>query len=510
MPAAATAKAIVVKNIHSQIWRLNNLYWIKDIHGRKVRFTMNEAQLYLFYNMHFFNIILKARQLGFSTFILIYFLDCCLFQDNHAAGVIAQGLTEAEDLFDNKVKFAYDNLPDDVRLRVTAVTDSTRKLEFSNGSSITVGTSLRGGTLQKLLVSEYGKISAKYPDKAVEIKTGALNTVHSGQMIFVESTAEGQAGEFFDMVTLARKLEMEKRPLSPLDPKFLFFPWWQNPSYLLLPIDAQNTLFTADNEKYFKELESIGIILTHEQKAWYVKKEMIMGDKMMREYPSTPDESFAAAVEGAYYGKQMSYLRKAGMITAQPLWEPKELVYTFWDLGNFNYTAIWFFQQVAREWRMIRFHQASGDDLEQYAAYVREQPYSYGAHFLPHDGDHVRLGQKNRSTKQILESLGVKPLRIIPVSRSISVDIETKCKPALMKCWMHAVDCADGIKCLDNYKREWDDNRAVWRDQPKHDEFSDGADAFRTFAAGYQSEKLKGAQPASMQIGAASTSFMGN
>lgn len=510
MLAPTIAKATVAKNIHNQLWRLNHLYWIKDINGKRVQFKMNEAQMYLFYNMHFFSIILKARQLGFSTFILLYFLDCCLFQDNHAAGVIAQGLTEAEDLFDNKVKFAYENLPDDVRSRITAKTDSARQLEFSNGSSITVGTSLRGGTLQKLLVSEYGKISAKYPDKAMEIKTGALNTVHSGQQIFVESTAEGQAGEFFDLVTLARKLEMEKRVLSPLDPKFLFFPWWQHPDYKLSDVDTANTLFTADNEKYFKTLASIGIQLTRNQQAWYVKKEMIQQDKMTREYPSTPDESFAAAVEGAYYGKQMSYLRKAGMITTQPLWEPKELVYTWWDLGNFNYTAIWFFQQVAREWRMIRFHQASGDDLEQYAAFLREQPYNYGAHFLPHDGDHIRLGQKNKSTKQILESLGIKPIKIVPVSKSVAVDIETKCKPALMKCWIHAVDCADGIKCLDNYKREWDDSRAVWRDKPKHDEFSDGADAFRTFAAGYQPEKLKGAPSESMQLGAASTSFMGN
>lgn len=501
-------KEEIRKHLDNQFWRLNNLYYLKNEQGVKVLMQMNAAQLELGGDLHYFNIILKARQLGFSTWILIYFLDCVLFQENHACGVIAQGLREAEDLFENKVKFAYENLPDWLKAELPSRTENAKELTFSNGSSIVVGTSLRGGTLQKLLVSEYGKIAAKYPDKAKEIKTGALNTVHAGQQIFIESTAEGQAGEFYDLVQLARKLQQEKRQLSPLDPKFHFFAWWQNPTYVLHPRDTANTIITENHQKYFRELKSIGIDLTDDQKAWYVKKEAIQKDDMMREYPSTPDESFSVAVEGAYYGKQMTFLRKNNMLTRVP-WEPKELVHTFWDLGNFNYTSIWFFQQVAREYRMIRFYQNAGEDLDGYAAYLRETGYSFGKHYLPHDGDHKRLGLKNASVKQTLETLGIKPIHIVPVSRDVARDIETKCKPELMKCWIDSVNCADGIKCLDNYKREWDDKHAIWRDKPRHDEFSDGADAFRTFAAGYKPE-LKGAAPVSMRIDAAKTSFMGN
>ena len=134
-------------------WRLNNLYKIIDAEGNKIDFRMNAAQEAFFDEMHYFNVILKARQLGFSTFILIYMLDSALFKPNHACGVIAQGLTEAEDLFKNKVKFAYDNLPQWLREQLPSKTDSARRLELSNGSSVTVGTSLRGGTFQKLHVS---------------------------------------------------------------------------------------------------------------------------------------------------------------------------------------------------------------------------------------------------------------------------------------------------------------------------------------------------------------------
>src|SRR5829696_9052324 len=93
---------------------------------------------------------------------------------------------------------------------------------FSNNSSIRVGTSLRSGTLQYLHVSEYGKLCAKYPEKAREVRTGALNTIQSGQVVFIESTAEGQEGHFFELSEAARAKERRGVPLTPLDFKFLF------------------------------------------------------------------------------------------------------------------------------------------------------------------------------------------------------------------------------------------------------------------------------------------------
>lgn len=481
-------------------WRLNNLYYIKDPQGNAILFKPNWAQRDFLQNIWYFNVILKARQLGFSTFILIYMLDAALFNSNQACGVIAQGLKEAADLFDNKVKFAYDRLPDDLKQYRPSVSDNARKLEFSNGSSITVGTSLRGGTYQKLHVSEYGKISAKYPDKAREIKTGAFNTVHVGQQIFVESTAEGQAGEFYDLVQTARRLQDEKRELTPLDPKFHFYPWHRNPNYQMDDEATSNTLVTQDNQDYFAKLVSDNdIVLSDNQKAWYVKKAELMGEDMLREYPATPDESFASSIEGSIYGKQMSALRKAGQIVNQRLWEPKELVHTFWDLGNFDYTAIWFFQQVGREWRMIRYLQASGSDLTYYATKLREFGYSYGKHYLPHDGARTQLSLNNQSIQQMLTSLGVTPTVIVQRTNNVRLDIETKCKLELPKIWFDANLCAEGIKCLDNYSKQWDDRLARWRDEPRHDEFSHGADAFRTFALGYRPEQKS--EPKSFQIG---------
>ena len=135
-------------------WRLNNLYWIIDEQGNRVRFKLNWAQANLFSEMHELNVILKARQLGFTTFIQLFMLDACMFNSNMRAGTIAHTREDAEAFFRDKVRFPYDNLPDGLRAANPATEDSARKLSFGNNSSIRVGTSLRSGTFQYLHVSE--------------------------------------------------------------------------------------------------------------------------------------------------------------------------------------------------------------------------------------------------------------------------------------------------------------------------------------------------------------------
>src|SRR5215208_2052286 len=204
-------------------WRIDNLYHITDKNGQKLRFQMNWAQEALFNEMSFQNVILKARQLGFTTFIQIFMLDACLFNSNIRAGTIAHKLDDAKTIFRDKVKYPYDELPEAIKAARPVIKDSADELMFSNNSSIRVGTSLRSGTLQYLHVSEYGKLCAKYPDKAREVRTGALNTIQSGQVVFIESTAEGQEGHFFELSEAARAKERRGVPLTPLDFKFHFF-----------------------------------------------------------------------------------------------------------------------------------------------------------------------------------------------------------------------------------------------------------------------------------------------
>jgi len=463
-----------------KLWRINNLYWIKDKQGKKVKFKLNWAQEHYRKQIHYFNVILKARQLGFSTFTLIDFLDTCLFNSNQAAGVIADTKDSAEDLFDNKVKFAYDNLPDSIKKARTAEQDSARKLTFNNGSSFTVGTSLRGGTYQMLLVSEYGKISAKFPDKAREIKTGALNTIEAGQLIVVESTAEGKGGEFFELCETARKFKGEAKELTRLDPKFHFYAWFDNPEYKLTDDETASTVIPKDTELY---LSNLGAELTLNQKAWYAAKEKIMGDDMRREYPSTPEEAFEGSLEGAFYTKQMAEVRKSGHITSVP-YDSRFPVDTFWDIGKTrDQSSILFYQEVNNQIHFIDYEERTNMPWSEYAKVLKDKPYNYGTHYWPHDGGHKIVGQNEvLSSKDMALQVGIRPIEIIPVTKSVYTDITNYCQPILPNCWFDESKCALLISRLDNYRRKWDKINAMWLNDAVHDENSHGSDAFRTFA----------------------------
>ena len=136
-----------------KIWRLNNLYWIKDRDGQRVKFRLNPPQKYFHEHKHCRNIILKARQIGFTTYIQIDMLDDALFRKFLNCGVIAHNKDDAESFFKDKIKFAYDEMPDHIKSVIVAKSDSARELEFSNKSRIRLSTSFRSGTNQQLHVS---------------------------------------------------------------------------------------------------------------------------------------------------------------------------------------------------------------------------------------------------------------------------------------------------------------------------------------------------------------------
>lgn len=479
---ATAAAQILEERFSDRHWRLNNLYWIKDKAGNAIPFRLNPNQEQLLSELWTLNIILKARQMGFTTLIQIMMLDACLFNSNTSAGIVAHNREDAEAFFDDKIKFAYDNLDPEIRRAVPATQDSAKSLTFANGSRIRVGTSLRSGTFQYLHVSEFGKTCAQFPAKAKEIVTGAFNAVEAGQFIAVESTAEGQEGYFYDMVIEAKRNAELQRELTALDFKLHFFPWWKDPTYALSEADAAKVVLTDEHERYFEQLfDKYDIQLTEEQEAWYVKKLTTQREEMKREYPATVEEAFEASIEGAYLSEQMSRVRREGRICRVPI--ERVPIDTFWDLGVNDDMVIWFRQKVGPEHRFIDYYSNSGEGLEHYASVLKkradEHGYIYGTHYLPHDGDARRLSFKAKSVREMLTEIGVKPIIVVPRIATEKSGIEAS-RGYLPKCWFDESRCADGIKCLDNYRKEWDDERGVWKDRPRHDWASHGYKGFET------------------------------
>ena len=157
----------------------------------------------------------------------------CLWNSNINAAIVADIQKNSLEIFQDKVKFAYDNLHPIIKEISPARRDNANELRFENGSVYRVGTSLRSGTLQLLHVSEFGKICRWQPQKAEEIVSGALNTVQAGQFITIESTAEGREGKFFEMVQRCQEKQMKGESLTDMDWKLFFLPWYKEPAYQL-------------------------------------------------------------------------------------------------------------------------------------------------------------------------------------------------------------------------------------------------------------------------------------
>ncbi|MGB7996578.1 MAG: hypothetical protein WCF45_10675 [Photobacterium halotolerans] len=460
-------------------WRINNLYFITDKNGRTVRFKMNKAQEDLFDKMHHRNIVLKARQLGMTTFAMIFMLDAALFRPNTRCAIICHSKDDAARLFDEKVKFAYRLLPESIRSLVPAVNDRAGELKFSNGSSLTVGTSFRGGTLRYLHISEFGKICAKYPDKAREIVTGAFEAVGKGGVVTIESTAEGRSGYFFDYSVQAEKDQLAEKILSALDWKFFFFPWYDDPQYV---IEEGEDILERIND-YFDQLTfKTGQVFTEGQRRWYQLKEKTLGHDMKREYPSTPEEAFEQSLEGAYYERQFRDLYSRKQITSVP-YDPATSVHTFWDIGVNDKNGIWFMQLCGREWHAINYYENSGEGLEHYAdvlnEYREKYGYKYGTHVGPHD---LAVREWGADGKTRLESALAKGIRFEIASRLPVADGIESVRNILPMCWFDESKCEIGLKHLQSYRKEWDAKHGIWKSKPLHDEASNCADAFRYFA----------------------------
>ena len=162
----------------------------------------------------------------------------------------------------------------------------------------------------------------------------------------------------------------------------------------------------------------------------------------------------------------MARVRAEGRICTVPH-EPGLPVNTLWDLGINDTSAIWFHQRVGREDRFIDYHEESGEGLAHYVNLLREKPYTYGTHYLPHDVEVRELGT-GLSRRRMLEDLGLRPIVTVPRATDIGTDIQAA-RNALARCWFDGARCEIGLRHLDSYRREWDDRRGVWKDRPRHD-----------------------------------------
>jgi hypothetical protein len=433
---------------------------------------------------------LKARQLGFTTLISILWLDHALFNANQRCAIIAHTKEDASVIFRDKVKFAYDSLPEALRERFPLKRNSATELLFGhNNSSIRVAVSVRGGTLQRLHVSEMGKIAAKNKDKATEIVTGSLPAVPSTGIAVIESTAEGKEGEFYELASRAELLHKAKKKLTPAEFRFQFFPWHSNPDYAMDPVGV---IVSNEEHAYFDGIEvEMDTIISNRQRAWYIAKRDtdFSGDveKMWREYPSTPAECWQKTTEGVYYAPQLARARSEGRIVEKIHHVTNVLVHTFWDIGAGDGTGIWFLQHVGPQERFLRYIEGWGKSYDHFVKEMRDMGYLYGTHHLPHDANHQR--QMDRTVAAPIDMLReLAPdwnFEIVPRVSELNHGIEAT-RQAFSRAWFCETGCKEGLIHLSEYRKKWNQRQQAWADEPEYPSpHREAADSLRQWAQGY-------------------------
>lgn len=470
-------------------WRLTSwkLYFIKDKNGKRVPFTPNEAQLYFLKNRHTKNIILKARQLGFTTLRAIDLVDEVLFSSYKSVGIIAQDKDKQIEIFDEKVKFAYDNIPDWLKWQFNTRIDRQGMMKFENNQcSIQVDSSFRSGTLQDLHISEYGKICAKTPEKAKEIRSGALNSIWPTQKCTIESTAEWASWDFYDKSQIAMEHEEKWEKLTDMDYKFFFFPWFLQSEYSL---DAEFPI-TSDTLNYFKNVKEDRYFIrkykdykfTDSQMRWYQKKKEEQKGEMKREYPTVPNEAFEMAIEWSYYHKEMTLAREQGRIT-RVMYDPWLPVHTFWDLWwsgqSGDHTSIWFAQFFKNEIRLVDFFEVQWMSMKEIVSFhINTRSYNYWTHYLPHDAkQHEYSMWWTRLDRAKEFGLNAVALKIAPIADGID-----KVRDIFYRCYFDEAKCSIGITHLNMYSKKYNKSLGMFTNEPEHDEHSHCSDAFRYLA----------------------------
>jgi len=201
--------------------------------------------------------------------------------------------------------------------------------------------------------------------------------------------------------------------------------------------------------------------------------------------------SFAAGIKGAYYSELLKDSEEQGRIGNVP-YNPELPVYTAWDLGVSDSTVIWWYQwDRGGSIRFIDYHQDEGKGLDHYIKILKEKPYTYERHYLPHDVKQREFGT-GKSPLKIAEGLGVK-FEVVP-KLSVQDGINTV-RFLLPRCWFDKSKCWTGLEALRHYKRDYNELLDVPRDKPVHDWCSHPADAFRYFAVSFDEEHHKEKDP---------------
>jgi phage terminase large subunit len=306
------------------------------------------------------------------------------------------------------------------------------KIRFTNGSLFQIiGSdnidSVMGVNAHILVFSEFALQSHK-----VWELMGPIIKVSGGYAIFI-STPRGK-NHFYDLVNMARD----------------------------------------NKEKWFLEILSIKDTGVLTEKDMEEERKTSSEEMIQQEYYC----SFNRGVEGSYYARLIEKARQENRICNVP-WETRSNVNTAWDLGIGDSTSITFWQDIGGEVRIIDYYEMQGEPVVHYAKILQNKPYVYGTHYFPHDAGNRGL-ETARTIQDAYYEVGIKSI-VLERERDIGPGIEAV-RSMLSIAYIDAEKCRHLIKCLENYRKNYNEKTNSYSEQPVHDWCSHCADSVRYMA----------------------------
>lgn len=462
-------------SLDNQKWRLNNLYRIVDRNSNSIPFKLNSVQEDVLDGMHTRNIILKARQLGMSTFAVLYMLDTVLFSSNTAGGIVSYSLEHAQHIFKKIIGHAIDTLPKEIKRYVGITQRSAREINFDNGSSLRVDTTLRGGSYPLVLISEFGKTCARNPQKAEEIVTGTLQAVPRDGTVIIESTGEGNEGFFAEMVLEASRRGNDN--LSQLEYKLFFYNWMNESSYVLTEKILHDVSFTD----YFNKIESeTGLTITTDQRNWYIIQSRLLGDKIKQEFPSTVSEAFLTSSDAYYFSEAIEKAYNENRCLYTSLYDALQPLYVAMDIGVNDLTVMVFFQITHGEIRVIDYYEDKNKGLDFYAKFLlQDKQFHYNTIFLPHDSKkRDALDASNtyeRDFRRLFKHTNTKFYVLPRMDKQLAI---SHAKIKFDRCVFNINRVKPFLDQIAKYRKKWNESIGRYTDEPLHNEASNFADCF--------------------------------
>lgn len=181
---------------------------------------------------------------------------------------------------------------------------------------------------------------------------------------------------------------------------------------------------------------------------------------------------------GTVFGKQIAQAEIDGRIGSVP-YDASAGTYTAIDLGIGDSTAIWWFQLIGQEIHFIDHYESSGEELGHYISVIKNKPYNYTTHYLPHDAKQREL-QTGLTRVEFFENNGIHNIEVLrPTNFTLGQDdINMIARPRFSKVWIDRDKCARGLQCLRAYHYEYDEKNKLLKDKPEHDWSSHSSSAF--------------------------------